>query len=94
LWALALLLAILNAGMFVESASSRVPALVAGRQRAFLAGARGLVVLRRPASSGCCHRSQCVTGLALITLAGHAWTHLATRDGTAVSGERRPVLSA
>jgi len=84
LWALALLLAILNAGMFVESASSRVPALsrvgsvlswlVLAVWWAETAGVVGLL----PSLA-------IVTGLALITLAGHAWTHLATRDGAAVS---------
>ena len=74
LWALALLLAILNAGLFVESASSRLPAVSqAGSVLSWLvlaawwsetAGVVGLL----PSLA-------VVTGLTLITLAGHAWMH-------------------
>ncbi len=82
LWALALLLAILNAGLFVESASSRMPAVSqAGSVLSWLvlatwwfptAGAVGLL----PSLA-------VVTGLTLITLAGHAWVHTTVRPAAA-----------
>jgi hypothetical protein len=79
LWALALLLAILNAGMFVESASSRVPAL--SRVGSVLSWVVLAVWWSETAGVvGLLPSLAVVTGLTLITLAGHAWTHSATRD--------------
>jgi uncharacterized membrane protein len=82
LWALALLLAILNAGLFVESASSRMPTVSqAGSVLSWLllatwwfptAGTVGLL----PSLA-------VVTGLTLITLAGHAWVHTTVRPAAA-----------
>jgi hypothetical protein len=72
LWALALLLAILNAGVFVESAAARLPLIAqAGTVLSWVvlaswwlqaAGAVGVL----PALSVLC-------GLTLVTLGGHAW---------------------
>ena len=80
LWALALLLAILNAGVFVESASSRVPALAhVGSVMSWMilavwwvdtAGAVGLL----PSLA-------VMTGLTLITLGGHAWAQRSAASG-------------
>ncbi len=74
LWGLALLLAILNAALFVESAAGELPALtIAG-------GVVSWIVLavwwyRAAASVGILPSLLVMTGLALIMMAGHAWAH-------------------
>jgi hypothetical protein len=80
LWAMALLLAILNAGMFVESASSRMPAL------SKIGSTLSWVVLafwwfQTAGTVGLLPSLAVVIGLTLVTLAGHAWTHAGMRDG-------------
>jgi uncharacterized membrane protein len=73
-WGLALLLAILNAGLFIESAAGAMPMLSA-------AGAiLSWIVLavwwdRAAAAVGALPSLLVVTGLTLIMLGGHAWAH-------------------
>jgi uncharacterized membrane protein len=74
LWALALLLAILNAGLFVESAGARLPAV------AILGSLVSWLVLaswwfRAAGAVGVLPSLAVLVGLTLITLAGHAWTN-------------------
>ena len=72
LWALALLLAILNAGLFVESAGARMPALsIAG-------GVLSWAILalwwnRAAGSVGVLSSLAVLIGLTLLMLGGHAW---------------------
>jgi hypothetical protein len=74
LWALALLLAILNAGLFVESASGGLPLVsVAGSFVSWIILANWW--LRAGASVGVLPSLAVLTGLTLVTLGGHAWTH-------------------
>lgn len=87
LWALALLLAILNAGMFVESASSGVPVLsqVGSVLSWMILGAwwnetAGVV--------GVLPSLAVLTGLTLITLGGHAWAVRSTRPAEGVEPRR------
>ena len=73
LWALALLLAILNAALFIESGAGGLPLVSqAGSVLSWL------VLLmwwgRAAASVGVIPSLTVLTGLTLITLAGHAWT--------------------
>lgn len=72
LWSLALLLAILNAGLFIESAGERMPVL---SQIGSLVSWAILASwwYRTAAVVGLLPSLAVVTGLALITLAGHAW---------------------
>ncbi len=73
LWALALLLAILNAGLFVESASGGLPLVsVAGSLASWIILANWW--LRAGASVGVLPSLAVLTGLTLVTLGGHAWT--------------------
>ena len=73
LWALALLLAILNAGLFVESASGGLPLVsVAGSLVSWIILANWW--LRAGASVGVLPSLAVLTGLTLVTLGGHAWT--------------------
>ncbi len=72
LWALALLLAIMNAGLFIESGSSGLPRV------SFVGSAASWVVLaswwlRVGAAVGVLASLTVLTGLTLITLGGHAW---------------------
>ena len=72
LWALALLLAILNAGIFIESASSRMPIL------SQVGSVLSWVILAvwwldTAGVVGVLPSLAVVTGLTLITLGGHAW---------------------
>jgi len=84
LWALALLLAILNAGMFVESASSRIPAVsYAGSLVSWFVLAAWW--FRTAGAVGVLPSLAVVTGLTLITLAGHAWTHRSLQPGSATA---------
>jgi len=79
LWGLALLVAILNAGLFVESAAGELPALsVAG-------GALSWVVLavwwgHAAADVGLLPSLLFLVSLTLTMLAGHAWGHRQTRS--------------
>jgi Predicted membrane protein (DUF2339) len=73
LWALALLLGILNAGLFVESAAGRLPLV---SQLGSIFSWMVLVVWWPSAagSVGVLPSLSVVVGLALMTLAGHAWS--------------------
>jgi hypothetical protein len=84
LWALALLLAILNAGMFVESASSRIPTL---SQIGSVVSWLVLAVWWSETAGvvGLLPSLAVLTGLTLITLAGHAWVHSATEEAAAAT---------
>jgi Predicted membrane protein (DUF2339) len=74
LWALALLLAILNAAMFIESASSRVPLL--SQVGTVLSWAiLALWWLDTAGAVGLLPSLAVMTGLTLITLGGHAWAY-------------------
>ena len=81
LWSLALLLAILNAALFVESAAGRLPLV------SQCGSVLSWIVLlmwwgRAAASVGVMPSLTVLTGLTLITLAGHAWTVATTgREG-------------
>jgi hypothetical protein len=74
LWALALLLAILNGAMFIESASSRMPVL---SQAGSLLSWAILAIwwLDTAATVGLLPSLAVMTGLTLITLGGHAWAY-------------------
>ena len=81
LWALALLLAILNAGMFIESASSRVPLLSqVGSVMSWLI--LGLWWRETAGVVGVLPSLAVLTGLTLITLAGHAWAYHSMRTAS------------
>jgi uncharacterized membrane protein len=72
LWALALLLAIMNAGLFIESASGGLPLLSqAGSVFSWLILATWW--WRAAGSVGLFPSLAVLTGLTLITLGGHAW---------------------
>jgi uncharacterized membrane protein len=85
IWGLALLLAILNAAVFVESAAGRMPAI------SIVGGLLSWVVLaiwwwRAAAVVGPLPALLVVVILALVMLAGHAWAHARTpRAATAAS---------
>jgi hypothetical protein len=73
LWALALLLAIMNAGLFVESAAGRLPVI------SQIGSAISWIILvtwwgRAAGSVGVLASLTVVTGLALVTLLGHGWS--------------------
>lgn len=74
LWALALLLAILNAGLFVESAGARLPAVaIAGSLLSWLVLASWW--FSAAGAVGVMPSLAVLIGLTLVTLAGHAWTN-------------------
>jgi uncharacterized membrane protein len=82
LWGMAFLLALLNAGLFVESAAGRLPALsVAGSLLSWLV----LSVWwgNAAASVGLMPSLIVLIGLTLVMLAGHAWAHHETVRGGA-----------
>jgi uncharacterized membrane protein len=80
LWALALLLAILNAGLFIESATGRLP-LVSQIGSVFSWVILVSWWLRAAGSVGVLPSLTVVVGLTLVTLFGHAWsTRAATAD--------------
>ena len=85
LWALALLLAIMNAGLFVESASGGLPRI--SQVGSLLSWVLlGMWWLRAAGSVGVLPSLMVMTGLTLITLAGHAW---AGRAAPATTPRRR-----
>lgn len=72
LWALALLLAVLNAGLFVESGGARLPAIaIAGSMLSWVILA--VWWLRAAGSIGVLPSLTVLVGLSLVTFAGHAW---------------------
>jgi hypothetical protein len=74
LWGLALLLAIVNAGLFVESAAGGLPLLsVAGSIASWLVLARWWY--GAAAAVGVLPSLTVLVGLALVTFGGHAWAH-------------------
>ena len=84
IWGLALLLAILNAALFVESASGRMPVI------AIVGGLLSWIVLaiwwwRAAAIVGPLPALLVVVILALVMLAGHAWAHAQMPRAAAVS---------
>lgn len=79
LWALALLLAILNAAVFIESATARMPSVaIAGTILSWLILAAWWD--RAAASVGLLPSLAVVTILTLVTLAGYSWAHLHSRE--------------
>ena len=87
LWALALLLAIMNAGLFVESASGGLPRI--SQIGSLLSW--GLLALwwpRAAGSIGVLPSLMVMSGLTLVTLAGHAWA------GRRVVHEAEPASAA
>jgi hypothetical protein len=74
LWALALLLAILNAGLFIESASTRLP-VVALCGTVFSWIILGIWWARAAAVVGVLPSLAVLTGLTLVTLGGYAWSY-------------------
>ena len=94
LWSLALLLAILNAGLFIESAAVRMPLL--SQLGSVLSWAiLALWWYRTAAVVGILPSLAVVTGLTLITLGGHAWAHLSlagVRDDTTTEERRGTSL--
>ncbi len=72
LWALALLLAIINAGLFIESGSGGLPLVsVAGSFVSWIVLASWW--LRAAAAVGVVPSLAVLTGLTLVTFGGHAW---------------------
>jgi uncharacterized membrane protein len=83
LWALALLLAILNAGLFIESGAGRLPFVsVGGSLLSWIVLASWWI--RAGAAVGVIPSLAVLTGLTLITFAGHAWVN--RRSGHAAAG--------
>jgi uncharacterized membrane protein len=91
IWGMALLLAILNAALFVESAAARLPLLsIAG-------SALSWVVLlswwtRAAGSVGVMPSLLVLVGLTLIMLGGHSWVH--RRTAAAEAGPRELTFSS
>jgi Predicted membrane protein (DUF2339) len=87
-WGLAFLLAVINAGMFVEAASARLPAIsIVGSIGSF--GILGIWWMRSAAAVGLLPSLVVMAGLTLITLAGYAWSH--RRSPAPVSAELSDV---
>jgi uncharacterized membrane protein len=88
LWGMAFLLALLNAGLFVESAAGRLPALsVAGSLLSWLV--LGVWWGNAAASVGLMPSLMVLVGLTLVMLGGHAWAHHETmRAGAGVRHDR------
>ena len=81
LWALALLLAILNAGLFIESGSGGLPHLaIAGSLLSWIVLASWWV--RAAGAVGVVPSLAVLTGLSLVTFAGHAWVNRRWKDET------------
>jgi uncharacterized membrane protein len=89
LWAMALLLAIMNGGLFVESAAGGLPLLSqAGSIFSWLILA--IWWIRAAGIIGTVPSLTVLTGLTLVTLAGHAWAY--TRRAGADSAGRRAAF--
>ena len=73
LWALALLLAIMNAGLFIESAAGGLP-LISSRGSLLSWVVLATWWLRAGAAVGVLPSLMVAVGLTLVTLAGHAWS--------------------
>ena len=74
LWGLAFLLAVINAGMFIEAGSAGLPAIsIVGSVASF--GILGIWWMRSAAVVGVLPSLAVMAGLTLITLAGYAWSH-------------------
>jgi uncharacterized membrane protein len=74
LWGLAFLLAVINAGLFIESGSAGLPAIsIVGSVGSF--GILGIWWMRSAAVVGLLPSLAVMAGLTLITLAGYAWSH-------------------
>jgi hypothetical protein len=88
LWALALLLAIINAGLFVESASGGLPIVsIAGSLMSWLVLA--IWWLRVGAVVGVVPSLAVLTGLSLMTMGGHAWVSLRPEGAHRADGKER-----
>jgi uncharacterized membrane protein len=88
LWALGLLLAILNAGLFIESAAGRLPLMSqVGSLFSWLILMTWWV--RAAGSVGVLPSLTVVVGLSLITLAGHAWSHRSAGAALAATSPSR-----
>ena len=80
LWALALLLAILNAALFVESAGAGLPETArAGTVLSW--GILGVWWMNTAGAVGVVPSLAVLTGLSLVTLAGYAWASRVQRPG-------------
>jgi hypothetical protein len=88
LWGLAFLLAVINAGMFIESGAAGLPAIsIVGSIGSF--GILGIWWMRSAAVVGLLPSLAVMAGLTLITLAGYAWSH--RRSPAAVSSNLSEV---
>ena len=89
LWALALLLSILNAGLFIESAAGRMPVLA--RAGSLLSRAMlGLWWYWTAGVVGVLPSLAVFTGLTLVALGGHTWAHFALAGvGDTAASDRR-----
>ena len=88
LWALGLLLAIMNAGLFIESAAGRLPLTSqAGSLFSWLILMTWWI--RAAGSVGVLPSLTVVVGLSLITLAGHAWSHRSAGDALTATSPTR-----
>jgi uncharacterized membrane protein len=87
LWGLAFLLAVINAGMFIESGSAGLPAIsIVGSIGSF--GILGIWWMRSAAVVGLLPSLAVMAGLTLITLSGYAWSHRRSpTPSTSGSGE-------
>ncbi len=86
LWAMALLLAIMNGGLFVESAAGGLPLISqAGSILSWLILA--VWWIRAAGSIGTLPSLTVLTGLTLVTLTGHAWAYT-RRAGADADGRR------
>jgi uncharacterized membrane protein len=85
IWALALLLAIINAGLFVESGAGGVPFVsVMGSLVSWVVLASWW--LRAGAVVGIIPSLTVIAGLALVTMGGHAWVHRQETTRSAEAG--------
>ena len=90
IWALALLLAIINAGLFVESGAGGLPLVsVVGSLVSWVV--LGSWWLRAAAAVGVVPSLTVVAGLSLVTMGGHAWVY---RSSVRRSGGAGPGLAS
>ncbi|HET7216677.1 MAG TPA: DUF2339 domain-containing protein, partial [Vicinamibacterales bacterium] len=88
LWALALLLAIINAGLFIESAAGRLP--IVSQIGSVISWVLLMIWWQDAAGSvGVVSSLTVVVGLALVTLMGHAWSARAAGQSTDVTAPGR-----